>query len=326
MLNLAIIGCGQIGSRHLQSLALLEEPARIHLVDPSEQSLDTAESRFAQAVSKDRAAAFQLIRHPSPVSLPAALDLALITSSSAHRAGLCESLLAHTNPGFLILEKFLFQKKTDYGRIGKLLKRHQVPAYVNQWMATTFAFQRIASWLGAGPVEMSVSGRGWGLCCNAVHYIEPFQQLTGHLPCRVNSSNFQTGFQSSKRQGYCELHGSLEIRTQDGSQLRLQCDSGDPEDAIHIRISSGGKSVQVDFHMDRFQCHFKDDVREWDDLFWIPMQSRLTHRFVHQLLAEGKCRLPDFTTSAAQHLLVLEPFLNHFRKSNPDTGDICPIT
>jgi len=326
MLHIAILGCGQIGSRHLQSLALLEEPAQIHLVDPSLQSLETAEARFSQAVSDEHSQAFRLTRHGSPETLPSTLDLAIIASSSFHRAALCESLLSVSKPKFVILEKFLFPRLADYDRIGELLSENRVPAYVNQWVATTFAFQRIAAWIGGNPVEMKVCGRGWGLCCNAVHYIEPFQHLTGMQELRVQSSRFEDGFEASKRSGYREIFGSIQFESADGSKLELSCDSGSPEDRTHFSISSQHCSAQVEFSIDRFQCHFNNGSREWDDLFWIPMQSQLTHRFVQQLFSEGKCGLPDFATSSAQHRLVLEPFLNHFRKSDPTVGDICPIT
>jgi predicted dehydrogenase len=46
MINIAIIGAGQIGSRHLQALSYLEEHAVIQVVDPLEQSRKTAEERF----------------------------------------------------------------------------------------------------------------------------------------------------------------------------------------------------------------------------------------------------------------------------------------
>ena len=45
-LNVSIIGSGQIGSRHLQALAHLQESVRIQLVDPSQSSLEVACQRF----------------------------------------------------------------------------------------------------------------------------------------------------------------------------------------------------------------------------------------------------------------------------------------
>ncbi len=326
MLNLAILGCGQIGSRHLQSFSLLEEPAEIHLVDTSEQSLQVAEERFAQAMPQGRAGAFHLVRHRTPESLPPTLDAAVIASSSLHRAELCEKLLAACKPGFLILEKFLFPRTEDYPRVSRLLAGRGVPAFVNQWMSATFAFQRIAAWIGGANVDMRVSGRGWGLCCNAVHYIEPFQCLTGHGKLHLDSTDFQEGFQDSKRSGYCELFGSLKIGSEDGSTLELSCDPGPPEDAIHIEISSGARAVRIAFYMDRFECRHQDGAQQWDALYWLPMQSQLTHRFIQQFLTEGRCGLPDLASSSVQHLLVLEPFLAHFRKWNPSVVDACPVT
>ena len=48
MIHCAIIGAGQIGSRHLQALCKLESPARVALVDPSDESLQTASDRYIE--------------------------------------------------------------------------------------------------------------------------------------------------------------------------------------------------------------------------------------------------------------------------------------
>ena len=42
---ITIMGAGQIGSRHLQALCHLENPTRIDLVDPSDESLKTGEQK-----------------------------------------------------------------------------------------------------------------------------------------------------------------------------------------------------------------------------------------------------------------------------------------
>ena len=48
MINCAIIGAGQIGSRHLQALAQLNSPARIELVDSDPKALAMSEKRFLE--------------------------------------------------------------------------------------------------------------------------------------------------------------------------------------------------------------------------------------------------------------------------------------
>ena len=43
--KIAVIGSGQIGSRHLQAMALSEIPLAVEVSDPSQNSLDTAKNR-----------------------------------------------------------------------------------------------------------------------------------------------------------------------------------------------------------------------------------------------------------------------------------------
>lgn len=326
MSTFAILGCGQIGSRHLQSLALLDEAAEIHLVDPSDEALRIAKERFAQAVPPAQTSAFRIVQHGSTNTLPAALDVVIVACNSMQRASLCTSLLEASNPRFIIFEKFLFPRVADFARVENLLRERQIPAYVNQWMSATESFRRIAKDFMGSPLQMLVSGRGWGLCCNAVHYIEPFQYLTGRTALRLEKTDFQEGFQDSKRAGYREIFGALTISAPDGSQLRLTCDPGPVEEAIHINLSNGRLAVAIEFYMDRFECRFEKSRQNWQATLPIPRQSQLTHLFVRDLLATGKCNLPDFTTSSAQHCLVLNAFLDHFRKYDPSIGETCPIT
>ena len=326
MPTLAILGCGQIGSRHLQSLALLEEAAEIHLVDPSEQSLRVALERFHQVVSPASAGEFRLYQHNSADSLPRSLDVAIIASSSMQRAALCESLLAASEPRFIILEKFLFPRVVDFARVENLLIAKRIPAHVNQWLAATDAFRRIAADFLGSPVRMRVSGTGWGLCCNAVHYIEPFQYLAGRASLSLERTDFLEGFHDSKRSGYREIFGELAISAADGSRLELACDPGPAEDAIHIRIANSRRAVAIEFLLDRFECRFEQDGQTTDAALPIPMQSQLTHLLVRDLLSTGTCRLPDLATSSTQHLLILNAFLDHFRKFDPSVWETCPIT
>ena len=58
MVNVAIIGAGQLGSRHLSSLALSVNDLEIQVVDPFQGSLEVAKSRFEEANPKDNIRAF----------------------------------------------------------------------------------------------------------------------------------------------------------------------------------------------------------------------------------------------------------------------------
>jgi ubiquinone/menaquinone biosynthesis C-methylase UbiE len=62
MVNIAVVGAGQIGSRHLQALSLIDREARLQIVDPSSQSLATAKERFETVNPKNNSSFISGVR------------------------------------------------------------------------------------------------------------------------------------------------------------------------------------------------------------------------------------------------------------------------
>ena len=103
MLNCAIIGSGNIGSRHLQSLAHLKIPVRIELVDPDPQALRFSEELFFETY-KQESGSIELILHKNIESLANCLDIMIITTHSNVRAQLIEKIVHKSLAKNLILE------------------------------------------------------------------------------------------------------------------------------------------------------------------------------------------------------------------------------
>ena len=322
MLNLAIIGCGQIGSRHLQSMALLEEEATIYLVDPSRESTDKASELFRQVYSPPSNPAIQLVRTRSIKDLPARLDLSVVATASDKRAATVADIVGKIEVEYIILEKFLFPREEDYNVIGALLETRRVSCFVNQWTTSLTSFRRVARKLSQGPFHMSVDAAGWGLCCNAVHVLEFFDFLTGEEPCSPTSSHVESVI-PAKRSGFFEILGQFEFATPGGSTISLACRRGQPASVIPLSIRSATQSVNLEFGLDYLTARWLSGETE---TFRIPYQSKLTHRFVEALTSSGTCTLPHYQRSARQHLLLLQAFLPHFVAAGVSAGDICPIT
>ena len=87
MLRIAIAGCGEIGSRHLQSLAQLEESTSILLIDPSSDAIATAKSRFEDILPNNLRGLIS-IRECQLEEVEPEIDVAIISSSSGVRASL----------------------------------------------------------------------------------------------------------------------------------------------------------------------------------------------------------------------------------------------
>ena len=169
MLQIALIGAGQLGSRHMQGLALLEAPARVTVVDPFAASLATAQERFAQVKQQNVEAVFT----QSFDELPQALDGAVVATGADRRREAIERLLARSRVRVALLEKVLFQRIEDYGAVGTLLDKSGTRAWVNcsQRLWPFFRDLRPKT-LGKSSVRIVVRGTQWGLGCNAIHNLD----------------------------------------------------------------------------------------------------------------------------------------------------------
>ena len=108
MVKIVIIGSGQLGSRHLQALSLLDRPALIFVVDPNEDSLKLAEKRFLEISNAGNRIVD--VKYCSSIDkIPNHIDLAIISTNSDIRRAIIENLLNCCRVNYLILEKVLFR-------------------------------------------------------------------------------------------------------------------------------------------------------------------------------------------------------------------------
>ena len=76
--NIAIIGAGNLGSRHLQALALIDFPINIDVTDLSKESLKTAKKRWEEMPANDLIKQIQFVN--SIDELSANLDVVIIAT------------------------------------------------------------------------------------------------------------------------------------------------------------------------------------------------------------------------------------------------------
>ena len=118
MKNLVIIGAGQIGSRHLQGLAKINDDLNITVIDPSSESLETAKERYFQV---DRLNNFCEVNFRKDIPKFQKLDIAIIATSSKLRKKVIKDLLVNSEPNYFIIEKVAFQNLEDFEEIKNIL-------------------------------------------------------------------------------------------------------------------------------------------------------------------------------------------------------------
>ena len=102
MMNLAIIGCGEIGQRHLESVLNLDYKMKIFLIDKSTICLEKCKQI---SLKKKKLNSFYFIESVNEIEED--LDFVIIATNSDHRFSALKELYRYKTPKFIILEKFL---------------------------------------------------------------------------------------------------------------------------------------------------------------------------------------------------------------------------
>src|SRR5262245_21216233 len=104
MVTVAVIGAGNIGSRHLQALAKSARIERVEALGRSTASLKLAEERYRSVRPQHQTALFA--RAASELS--GEIDVAIVATNSDTRLSALRELLHTHQVGAVILEKVAF--------------------------------------------------------------------------------------------------------------------------------------------------------------------------------------------------------------------------
>ena len=308
--NIAIIGAGQLGSRHLQGLKTASSPLAITVVDSNDESLRIAEERY-DAIDEIGEKTIQYVK--TIESLPAQLDLVIVATSSKPRASIVKSLLTHSSVRYLILEKVLFTQLSDYDEIGTLLKKKNVQCWVNCPRRMFGSYSMIKDSIDyTHPIN-------WGLCCNAMHFIDVFMYLVQNKTFTINTDRIDPEIHESKRPGYIEMYGTLHITTESGDELTLSCLSSIDRHA-HVDIKNGLNYFALD---ETSGILIKDGKETKVDT---PYQSQTTGILADSILRTGYCPLSSYEKSAQYHKVFIKKIIEKYNEITGKNSKILPIT
>ena len=323
--NVAVIGAGELGSRHLQALALLERPIKFFVVDPSNESLRIAKERFQQVCSIEQRERVNFLVNVE--DLKENIDIAIVATNANDRREVLEKLLNKITIRQLILEKVVFQSVEDFEAINHLLQQKQIPAWVNCPNRLFPFYQNLKKKINLdSPISFQVSGGNWGLGCNSIHYLDLFAFLTGTSDIHLFGGGLHSGTIDSKREGYKEFTGTLLGTTEKGDQLTF-CSLPENEAPLLIQIMTSQERYILSESDQKALSSTKDGQWKWEvEEFNILYQSQLTHLVVEEIFEKGNCSLTSLEESYVLHKTLLNVLLKHVNKFSEQIYTHCPIT
>ena len=281
-MKVLVIGLGQIGYRHAQSL-LTCKSNELSIVEPKVNKYcqdliqNTYNGRIIEAVGS--------IDHLKQKRF----DIALISTNSAPRMLLAEKVLNDLDLDILVLEKVVFQSLADFDKIIKLSDVKEVKVFVNLPLRTRSIMPL------KGISKCSIRGKDWGLLCNSVHFIDYFICANESTSWRVMSASLE--FVSNKRgQGYVEAIGDISLQDSAGFILEL-ASSSQGKDEVEWIFDINGESNRLK------QGEISSFFGLESSLSFY--QSEITLDIFKDLF-EGKPSLPNLTESLISHKLLFE--------------------
>lgn len=324
MKKIAIIGAGQLGSRHLQALALLQFPAAISVVDPSSDSLNVAKERYEQMEQVCDATGVDYLQKIS--DLPAELDVVIVATSANVRLKVLQELTATSQVKNLILEKVLFQSIEDFQVAQKLFDDHKIAAWVNCPRRIYPFYQELQKRFDAkSTIHYEVTGPNWGIGCNAIHFIDLQAMLVGETDYQPDTSSLDPVIHDSKRAGFVEFTGTLKGSFTAGHSFSFTAKESDEEEPVQKLIT---ETLDVEIFPRRGEAILIDKLEKREEKldFSAPFQSQLTSLVVTEILETGACRLTTFEESAALHIPLIQAYLAFMEKITGKPATLCPIT
>ena len=322
MYKIAVIGSGQLGSRHLQGIVGLGVECTIYVVDTSVTSLEVARQRVDDLDTK-----LSEIKYlTSQCDLPAKLDYVVVATSANVRLSVIKQLLVNRKIQQIVLEKVLFQYYDEYQEAVDLFKGTGVNVWVNCPRRGYSVYKEIKEFFNGSKINyLDIQGGQWGMGCNSIHFVDLFGFLTDGYPSQIQTNNLDKEIFPSKRAGYYEFSGRMcgeigeatfGISSKLGSSMRHL-----------ITIRSDDKTCIVDERAGKaFLCSDEKKPR-WSTIsFNNPLTSELSTSLARDALANKELPIASLSDSTLYHLPLIEALIHHANKSSDVEFGLCPIT
>ena len=314
MKHVTLVGCGNIGFRHLQALGAMSVAPQVALtvVEPFAGHHDRIASELDRAMFG---------QHDLVTALPAArkdIDLAVLATNADVRRTVTDALLDTHNVAAIIFEKILFQRIADIDAVEARLDR--IRAHVNcgrRGFPGYHALRRDIA--GQGPANVTVTGTNYALASNAIHLIDIAAYLNDSPVVSIDSHDLDPKIESSKRAGYVEVFGTLHATLANGAKVALTCLRGDGL-LLDITVATPTQTWRIN----ELGGTITDETASAPRPFETRHVSGMPELY-ESLLTDQPCPLTPYAEAADQHRLLLRALNVHLQRGDdPDT--LCPIS
>lgn len=322
--RILIVGCGELGSRHLQAVASLSSIAEVVVVDPKPEGLQLGQRRLEDLPDRSRRMTFRWFPDLEKVQGP--FDLCIVATQAKGRCPLVRQAAETTGCQSFLLEKIVAQSIREYEDLLQFSREKNLNVWVNCKTRAYPIVKRIKKKLDPKePILFNVLGGNHGLANNGIHEADLFVFLDACESIESRGIYIDPVLYPSKRGPQVfDLSGTMLGVTSKGSQFILSY-AGSHASPDHLSIVAKNYRCVID-HMYRWGYE-SEKGGPWQPLSFEGnlMVSAMTKTFANDILAKRRCDLPTLAECYAAHRFILGALQPHFHKLS-GARDYCPVT
>ena len=321
--TIILVGCGNIGSRHLQAIARLSYSIQVYVIEPNDNAQNLAKLRLKEITYDETNHEF--FWYKSVNELKKIGDLVVVATNSIGRADLILELINKGNTRFFI-EKMVCQSVNEYNLLLKKMKEYGGIGWVNTNPRCFKSYKKIKEILqGMKVISLSVKTNSKnGLGTNAIHYIDLFSWLVEDNKIILNGESLLDELLPNKRgQNFKEFSGAITGTTKNGSSLSLTF-LPNLNDEMIVEISTNKLKIVIDETNGKITTY--GDTRDYNLEFNYEHVSSTSIHIIDGILKNDKCLLPTLNESFNVHSELFRIFNAHINKLLKENIELCPIT
>tara|TARA_Y100001937_G_scaffold128651_1_gene206503 strand:+ start:3765 stop:4694 length:930 start_codon:yes stop_codon:yes gene_type:complete len=304
MANIAIVGCGGIGSRHLQASATNKKINKIQCIDLSKKNIEMSKGRLREVNSTKEVSFLS-----SVVDLDKNIDICIIATPAPPRKKIILDILQYSKVKNFILEKIVFQQEQDFEDIIEIFKSKNINCWVNCHSRAEERYQYIKSNINRDlPLDVEVLyPKNYNLGSAMIHCLDLFCYLTDNYELAVDPNMLEDKIYNSKHAGHIEVKGTITATNNVGDKIAIKL--GNVKEQTYTFKDGVNQYVSCEAD-DYFYCNSQ---KIESDFLW---QNKLTKLYIDDIIDNGSCcSLPTLEQSYLVHKSMFRPIKKYFNLS-----------
>jgi len=321
--KIILVGCGNIGSRHLQAIAKLPYGIKVDIVESNDDAQNLAKSRLDE-ISFDETD-HEFFWYKSINELTDVGDIVIVATNSVNRVDLISDLISKGNTRFFI-EKLVCQSITQYNIIIKKVKESNSKVWVNTNRRYFKSYNMIKELLQREKIlSLSVKTNSKnGLSTNAIHYIDLFSWLIEDYEIALDGKLLSDQLLQNKRgPNFKEFSGIITGIAKNNSSLSIEF-LPHLEDNVFVEISTNELKLIIDETNEKITTF--GNIKHYNLEFKNESVSNVSTRIINDILENDKSLLPTLNDSFIGHAELFRIFNSHINKLLKENIELCPIT